>query len=186
MELIRRSVWVYWTTATSLTSSPGPQNGSLSCFEREGLHFWANLYCSDRFENAAATLKWRERGLFSMHLPTGETNANHLLSYTDMLFSIWQGRNQWTMLVSAIPDRMTITLFFSFSSQTTELEGLKGANQKQILTTICLTKTKEALLDFFPFSFILSLGFSLHTNQNIAFPVVIYVISKWKTYTIHS
>lgn len=73
--------------------------------------------------------------------------------HTDMLFSIWQRGNQSMMLVSAIPDRMTITLFFSFSSQTTELGGLKGANQEQTLTTICLTKTEKALLHFFPLLF---------------------------------
>lgn len=39
MEVIRRSVWVY-RTATSLTSSPGLQEGCSSCFQRErGLEF---------------------------------------------------------------------------------------------------------------------------------------------------
>lgn len=65
MELIKRSVWVYWTTATSLTSSPGPQNGCSSCFSERRLEFLSKSHhdSSHRFENGAPALKCRERGV---------------------------------------------------------------------------------------------------------------------------
>lgn len=62
MEVIRRRVWANWGTATGLTSSPGPQDGCSSCFQRQGLNSRANLDSGDGFENGAPDLKWRERG----------------------------------------------------------------------------------------------------------------------------
>lgn len=109
MELIRRSVWARWTTATSLTSSPGPQNGCSSCFQREGLNSWANLYSSDGSENGAPALKWRgesggEGGLLGTHLPVGETNANHLLSNHRLAIQHLAERDPVSDAVSAVPD----------------------------------------------------------------------------------
>lgn len=85
MELIRRSFQECWTTATSLTSSPGPLNGCSSCFQKEGWNSKANLYSSDGFENGAPAMKWRERGLKLMRT---------ICCYTDVLFSIWQRKNR--------------------------------------------------------------------------------------------
>lgn len=125
MELIRRSVWARWTTATSLTSSPGPQNGCSSCFQREGLNSWANLYSSDGSENGAPALKWRgERGgvggLLGTHLPVGETNANHLLSNHRLAIQHLAERDPVSDAVSAVPDSEddSQTLFYSRHRQT--------------------------------------------------------------------
>lgn len=69
---------VDWTTATSLTSSPGPRSGNVRPVFRE------TAWIPERLSTAVIGLKmerqlWNE-GLLSTHLPAGETNANHLPS----------------------------------------------------------------------------------------------------------
>lgn len=152
MELIRRSVWVYWTTATSLTSSPGPQNGSSSCFEREGLNSWANLYSSDRFENGAPALKWRERGLLTMHLPTGETNANHLLSYRRAIQHLAEKEpvNDAGVCYCRQDDNHTIFLLLLSNNRAWGPErGKPRVNSNHNLSY----QNWEAIVRLFPFSF---------------------------------
>lgn len=106
-----RSVWAHWIAATRLTSSPGSQNGCSSCFQGQGLNSRANLYSSDGFENGAPALRWRERGVYSVCTSLLERLMQTSCSHADLLFSIWQRRNHWAMLVSAILDRYNDRLF---------------------------------------------------------------------------
>lgn len=100
MEQIRRSVWAYWTTVTSPTGSPGPEDGCSSCFQRNSLNSRANLYSSHWFKNGAQ----RERGGYSVRTSLYKKLMQTICCHTDTLFSIWQKGNQWAVLVSAFPD----------------------------------------------------------------------------------
>lgn len=107
----QRRVSANWTSATSLTSSPGLQDECSSCFQRQSLNSRANLYSGGMGSKMEHKL-WVSWGVGRGSRREGYSVCTSLLEklmqtichHTGLLFNNWQKSKQREMLVSAVPD----------------------------------------------------------------------------------